>query len=154
MGRAEDVTRFLRKVDSKLYCEKGREGKLCVYRKSSRIEPYDVDGVIINFVRPAPFFIFALTDNWQLSGKPTDWGLDPIYFRLQEIDSWNRNLAEELIEQEEKEARIREKDLRNENEAFAKDFRKQFARTFDDVNTSTMSKIDSRRKEEKNGYCK
>lgn len=152
MGRAERITSVIREYDPKLYCE-SRDGKLCVLRKSQRIESYDYDGVTIHFVRPAPFFIFAVTTNWKMTGQPVDWGLVPIINRLREIDLWNRDLAEEIIQKEEESARIKRKDLKNESEAFLKDYRRKFAGTFNDVRVSNMDKKDKRKIGEKNGNC-
>lgn len=152
MGRAERVTSVISEHDPKLYCE-GRDGKLCIFRRSQRIESYDYDGMTINFVRPAPFFIIALTDDWRMSGTPVDWGLVPIMNRLREIDLWNRDMASEIIRKEEEVSRINEKDFKNNGEAFLKDYRREFARTFNDVRTSNMSKKDKRKIGEKNGNC-
>lgn len=152
MGRAERITSVIRKHDPMLYCE-SRDGKLCVFRKSQRIESYEINGVTIQFVRPAPFFIFALTTDWRMDSPPADWGLVPLVNRLKEIDLWNRDLAEEIIRQEEDRAAVAKKDFRNESEAFLKDYRSEFADTFNDVRVSNMDKKDKRRIGEKNGNC-
>jgi len=149
VGRAEQVTELIKAHDSKLYCDRGREGKLCIYRKSTRVERYEIDGVSIGFVRPAPHFVMALTDNWQMHGREVDWGLIPILQRLQSMDLWNRNLAEDLIEGYEKKEKQVARDASNKNEDFLREFRKPFAETFKDVNTANMKKIDKRRLQEK-----
>lgn len=148
MGRAEQITRHLKRYDSKLYCKELSEGKLCVFRKSTRLEYYDVDGCVIGFARPAPFFIMALTSNWRLDGDSCEWGIEPVMNRLRANDLHQRNLAEECIRAEEKARESKERDMRNEQEAFLKDFRSQFHKTFSDVNTSSMKKIDRRKKDE------
>lgn len=135
-----------------LYCE-SRDGKLCVFRKSQRIESYEIDGVMIQFVRPAPFFILALTEDWRMASRPVDWGIIPILFRLKEIDLWNRDIAEEIIKQEEDGLRTKRKDFKNESEAFLKDYRSKFASTFNDVRVSNMENKDKRKIGEKNGSC-
>lgn len=147
MGRAERVTRTIKQHDRLLYCERGREGKLCVYRKSERVESYRLDDKsVLHFVRPAPHFIFALTHNWHLSGRDVDWGIEPIMARLKAIDLWNRDLAEEIIQDEEKRLDGLARDRKNTVESFLLDYRRQFAKAFDGVNTANMDKKkDSRR---------
>jgi len=156
VGRAEAITERLRGYDPMLYCEKSREGKLCVYRKGQRIESYFIDEVesVIQFVRPAPFFIFAVTDDWSLHGQSVDWGIEPIMQRVKRIDSWNRDVAEECLRQaEEKEASVT-RDRQNKTESFLKDFRRGFAKATNDINTSTLAKKDSRKTRRiKDGYC-
>lgn len=148
MDRDKEITRHLRKHDLKLYCER-REGKLCVMRESTKVESYDVDGTTIHFVVSTPFFIMALTRDWKLKSPPVDWGMLPIMRRIKEIDLWNRDLAEESIRQTEKDTERSQRHLSNETEAFVKDFRGAFKRATNDVNTSTLSKKDKRKTEEK-----
>jgi hypothetical protein len=154
VGRAEQITRELKLHDRELYCEMHKVGKLCVYRKSVRWEDYDLDGVFMRFARPAPHFIMALTHNWQLAGDAVDWGLLPIIARLNAMDLHNRDLAEELIKDEEKRAEQRRRDFHSKNEDFAKEIRRPFAKAFNDINTANMAKTDNRKiKERLNGYC-
>jgi hypothetical protein len=146
VGRVERITRELKNHDSQLYCDWGGAGRLCVYRKSTRWESYYLDeDAVLSVARPTPHFIFALTENWSLKGEPKDWGVEPILARLKAIDLWNRDLAEEIIQNTEKETESLARDRRNNTESFLLDFRKQFAKTFDDVNTSTLAKKDKRR---------
>lgn len=140
MGRAEDVTRYIRKFDSKLYCEKNRDGKLCVYREDQRIESYDFEGQVILFSRPAPYLVFALTDDWTEQGSPVDRGLLPIYFRLRQIDLWNRDLVSESIRSVEKDKESRDRAVDNHIESYLKDVRREFARRTNDINTSTLDR--------------
>lgn len=149
MGRAERVSTFVKKHDPKLYCRRNTEGKLCIYRESYRWESYLMDEKLLHFARPAPHFIMALTHNWHLHGRDVDVGLDPILARLQEMDLHNRNIAEELIKNYEKNDLAKERQLRNQNEDFLREFRPQFARTFNDVNTSSLGKRDRRRTDDK-----
>ncbi len=144
MGRADVITDLVKRYDPLLYCE-SRDGKLCIYRKSQRIESYDVNGVRIGFVRPAPFIVFALTDSWSLAGEPRDWGLLPIRERLTMIDSWHRDVAKELLDKQEARAKSKDRDLDNHIESYLKDVRKDFARATNDVNTSTLSKTAGRK---------
>lgn len=140
MDRARVVTEFLRKYDFDLYCEKSREGKLCVYRKGRSIEAYDLDGQVLLNVRSTPYLVFALTTDWSVYGDPCDWGLDPIYFRLQEIDLWKRDLAKESLQSIEKGKKSRDRAIDNHIESYLSDNRREFASLTNDINTSTLNK--------------
>ena len=130
-----------------------REGKLCIFRKGSRIESYDVDGVTIDFVRPAPHFVFALTDDWSTNGIPVDHGLEPILDRLKTIDLHKRDLVAEIQRNQEERDASNERALSNHVESYLLDKRKEFARATNDVLTHSMTKTDKRKLGEKNGNC-
>lgn len=149
VGRAERLTRALKKHDRELYVAKGIEGKLCLFRNSTRWESYELDSnVTLTVARPAPFLIFALTDNFKPSGREVEWGVLPILRRLDAHDLHKRDLVEEQEKQYEEKKRAEERAVQNENEAFLKELRPQFKKVFADVNTSNMAKIDRRRKHE------
>lgn len=152
MGRAKVVSDFVKRHDRLLYCE-SRDGKLCIYRKSQRIESYEIDNVTIHFVRPAPYFVCALTENWSMDAEPRDWGLLPILERLQFLDLWNRDLVREIREQDENKRQSRDRALDNHLEAYLKDHRREFAKATNDIRTSNMENTDKRKTGEKNGYC-
>lgn len=149
MGRAEQITRVIRGHDPKLYCLKDRSGKLVIYRQYHRIEWYDLDEGKLGFVRPAPFFIMALTTDWQLKSPSVDWGLLPILDRLKTIDLHERDLAGEYIENYEKDSLSNLRQFQNNNEAFLKDYRRKFAKAFNDVITTNLAKTDRRKLKEK-----
>lgn len=150
MGRAQYLTRCLKAYDRELYCAQDREGKLCVYRNSTRWEHYELEnGESLAVARPTPWFIFALTHDWRPTGKSVDWGELPILERLKAIDLWNRNLVDEQEADAEKDERSRERDYRNNCEGFLSEFRSQFKKTFNDFNVSSLSKVDRRRSDEK-----
>lgn len=144
--RAQRITQELRRYDPFLFAKK-EDGVIRIYRRTKRLEFYDVNGVPMGFLKEDPHFVFALTHNWKPQGIPVDWGLEPIMKKIRDNDLWNRDgLADELLASYEKQAASAERHRRNETEAFLGEFRPQFARTFNDVNTSTMAKTDLRRK--------
>lgn len=83
-----------------------------------------------------------------------NWGVEVIIARLKALDLWrNDKLAEELILGYEKDEQIKQKDFRNNVESFLKDFRRQFAKATDGINTACLSQTDKRRLgEKKYGY--
>lgn len=151
MGRAKQITSFIRRYDPELYCE-GKDGMLCIYRKSQRIESYDFEGTVIHYVRPAPFFIFALTHDWSATGRPVDWGCLPILERLQQCDLHKRDMASEIERQEEKRTEEVARERANKTEDLFKDMRKTFAKATNDINTSTLKKTDLRKIKEKRSF--
>jgi hypothetical protein len=141
VGRVERISSAVQSHDWKLYCAKDIAGKLCIFRKSQRVETFYLDDTtVIHSVRPAPHFVMALTHNWKANGIPVDWGLEPILARVKSLDLWNRDIVSDLEVQEEKHLESCERDRKNKTEDFLHEFRSDFKRTFSDVNTSTLDK--------------
>ena len=138
MGRAKRIETFLKRYDPKLFVE-CRDGKLCVFREGQRIESYEVEGKTIGFVRPAPYLIFALTKDWTLYTESVDWGIEPIMRKLKFGDLWNgRDVASEIIEQEEKRKESTNRTIDNHMEAYLKDIRREYARCTSDILTHNL----------------
>ncbi len=149
MGLAQRLTNLVRTYDRELFCERNKAGTLCIYRNGYTGEKYDVDGETIVWSRPTPFFIFALTHNWQYQGRPVEWGRDVIINRLKAMDLWkDRTLVDELAEGYHKDEESFDRELDNTIEAFVKDFRRPFQKAFEGVRTCNMEKISSRQKGE------
>lgn len=143
MGRMKRINDIVKNHDSKLFCTR-MGGKLCVMRENWKWEPYEVSGDVYYFMRPNHFFIFALTKDWRFNSEECEWGLLPIQHRLKEIDLWHRDLASEIITQEEKFTESKGRQRRSQTEDFLKEFRRPFAKAFNDVNVSTLAKKDKR----------
>lgn len=120
VGRIERITSEVRNYDRELYCAMNSEGKPCIYRKSKRTEVFDLgDGNVLLNVRPAPYYIFALTHDWKPTGEVVDWGLVPIIQRLREIDGWKRDLMQEFEKNEEKANESQDRKRKNQMEDFS-----------------------------------
>lgn len=144
--RAQRLTEIVKRYDSKLYVDTIPSGALAVFRRTSRFISYDIDGDTVAFELPSPYLVFSLTENWSAAGKAVDWGIEVILARLKAIDLWNNDRqAEELLKSYEKADAGRKKDRRNNTEAFLYDFRRQFAKAFDGVNTSNLDRTDKRK---------
>jgi hypothetical protein len=139
VGRAERITSYIKRHDPLLFCEKSKDGKLCIYRKSQRIESYDIDGTIVHFVLPAPYLVLALTDTWNLSGVSKDWGIEPIMNRLRMSDLWTRDVAKESMESVEKANASKDRAIENHIESYLKDIRKDFAHVTNDIVTGSLN---------------
>lgn len=146
MSRVSILNNHLRDYDDKLYCRVGSTGAIDVMRRAYKFDIFTWNGGTYRHLRPISNFIFSLTDDWKPTGRAVDWGIDPLINRLKAMDLWNNpRFAEDLIQSYEKKEKAKDRDFKNSVESFFYDFRRQFARTFDDVNTSTLAKIDRRR---------
>lgn len=151
-SRVRSINNELKSHDPKLYIGKHTSGTWCVFRESKRVETYFIEelGSNVDFILPAPYLVFALTDDWTMRGNPVEWGILPIMRKLKHSDLWHRDVVGELLNAKEKYEEDQSKARISANETFMKEFRNDFKKTFADVNTATMDKSkDVRRKYEK-----
>jgi hypothetical protein len=140
--QARRITNEIQRYDYKLYAKKDNDGVIRIYRESKELRPEKLTGEIqvLNVVRN-DHLVMSLTDTWGTRGKSVDWGVLPIMARLRAMDLWNsNNLATEVFKNEELDEKARGKALRNTVEDFLYDFKGQFARSTNDINTSSLSK--------------
>ena len=156
--RLTKVTKAVTAHDRDLYASRDAKGVIHIYRRGYRYLPFDLDGQTLLVSCPNPFRVFSLTDNWTISGKPVEWGIEPIIARLKAIDIWNRpEILNQPFDQDLQDEKSLKRDLRNTAESFFKENRREFARAFNDINTSSIDKTDPRRTYERkieNGYRK
>ena len=128
--------------DRELYAKQGNDCKITVYRKAKTWESYVLeDGTALTYAKDSDHYIFALTDNWSMSGNVRHWGLEPVLSHLKEIDPWrDPTINERMIEQHEKKLKERESFSKNKHEELAFSMRDDFKKSFSDINTSTMKK--------------
>lgn len=146
--RVTSLNRLVKGYDPKLYAKRASNGMVQVYRDSVKWESYILGGAMLHYSTPNPHLIFCLTDNWSVRGRPVEWGLEPVYGRLQMIDDYNRaeSVVDELERQEQKQRELDARAQSNDIRARAADMRKDFAKATNDINTSTIAKLDNRRK--------
>jgi len=128
-GRVKDVTRAVKQHDPCLYAQETKPGRIDLYRKNREsLSP--------------PHYLMSLTHNWQAEGRPVDWGIEPIMHRLRAMDLWrDDNFVEQFVADNEKEEMSRERSRKNNVESFLYDFRKQFQKATNEINTSTLEKV-------------
>lgn len=122
------MERELKSHDSSLFIQESKAGRFDVYRKSSLgCNP--------------PHFIFSLTDTWQPTGRPVPWGIDIVINRIKAHDIWrDDSFIERWISNHEKEKESEGRAFKNSVESFLYDFRSQFSRATNEINTSLLDK--------------
>ncbi len=125
-GRVKEVNRVVRGYDKYLFAQRERNGAIHIYRRTSN--PADPMHIV-----------FCLTNNWVASGRPVEWGLEVIVSRLRAMDLWADETELDRIERQNiiRDA-SKERSRQNNVESFLYDFRKQFARATDGINTSAL----------------
>lgn len=149
MYSAETLTEHLKKYDKNLFAREER-GVIHVLVRGERKQSERLsDTEFISYFVPTEHVVLSLTENWSFSGQRRNWGIDRVLFRIKEIDSHKRDLMKEFEEENEKIKKSKERDFQNHNEAFLHEWRDDIKKQFNDVNTSGMTAVDSRRKFEK-----
>ncbi len=141
MWRERYINRIIKNFDDKLFCAKGAERKLCIYREGYRFDNFILDdGSVLRVSRPNPHEIFYLTRDWTAFSEPVEWSVDKILDKLRFGDLHHRNIVDELEKQYDKNQERAERDLDNNNEAFFKDARRAFMKDLKDVRVANMDK--------------
>lgn len=141
-------TRALKRYDGDLYAGRNLDGVACVFRKSMRYHKVcDWSGGTLLELKADKQFIFAITDNWSLSGRQIDWGIDQVVGHLKEIDALaNAQLFEEMDEHNERVDKSKSRGLKNEMEAFWSHERRRFAKATDGILTHSLSKDEPKKR--------
>lgn len=151
--RVRRLSDLVQGYDRDLYAFRASNGMLQIHRKANRLEASDYNQEEPQLAHLNPQFILALTDTWTLDGQPVEWGLEPLMCKLKEMDSWRSDTEiKGLRRKRERAKEIQANSKRNESRAMAADLRRDFAKATNEINTSTLEKVDSRRKAD--GYCK
>ncbi len=122
--RAHQITKAIQGYDSMLYAKKGYQDRIDIFRKTFRYEPYEVDGTTIHHLIEEPYRVFCLTDTWNASGRPVEWGVEPILAKLRASDLWKRDIGSEIHAHNEKIDASMDRSMKNNIEAFVKDTRR------------------------------
>lgn len=140
--------RVLKSYDKDLFVSRNVDGVLCVFRHSKRFEPVcETDGFRLLNLMPTKEYVFAITENWGLSGKQKDWGVDDLLNHIQRIDSLaNERFLEEMDAENERVDESKKRTLRNEMEAFWSHERRRFAKATDHILTHSLSKDEPKKR--------
>ena len=144
----KSYTKALKRYDADLYAARTKDGVCAVFRKVKRFEPVVVDQEFrLLLLRECKQLVFALTDNWTLTGTPRDWGIDDVIGRIQQIDTLaNERMLDELDAENERIDQQKRRHLRSEMEAFWSDNRRAFAKATDGILTHSLSKDEPKKR--------
>lgn len=145
------LSRLLKRYDCDLFPKRSMDGALGVYRKKKRYQYYGFEGANLLYSQEYDELILPVTDTWHEAGVPVDWGIEPIFWQIQKTDAWRGGEYTDYdlhCREREERRRNRERAAENDRRAAIADSRRDFARVFNDVNTSTLEKIDSRRRKD------
>ncbi len=147
------INQEIRKLDRRLSASRTPKGTIMILREPDRLAASDYNQINTDGTVHFSQFILALTDTWNLRGKAVDRGIEPILEQLRGMDSWTTSgIYEDMRKRRERNEADQERIQNNEIRARASDMRRDFAKATNDINTSTLEKVDYRRF--KNGYCK
>lgn len=134
----KDLNQSLKRYDSCLFAQETKIGRYDIYRKSL-------------YGEHPPHFLFSLTDTWLPQGQPVSYGTEVVLNRIKAHDLWRDDtFIERWISDHEKHLESKERATRNSIESFLYDFKSQFQKATDSVNTSNLKKL--YREEGSNGY--
>lgn len=132
--RQRSVSRAVKEYKRELYC-KWDIGKLHIFQKS----PY----------WPSPDrYVCSLTHNWKIGGEPVEWGVEAIKVKLKAMDmasDGGQEFISEVLASYEKDYVSKQRDRKNTMESFLYDYRSEFAKATNHINTGTLEKTDKRR---------
>jgi len=144
--RLTRYTQELKKHDPCLFAVESAPGAVQVWRKAGKWEASELFPEESGQSQPIQF-ITALTDTWKPDGIPVDRGIEPLMFKIRQMDTWNRGPElEAMRNRREKEKEDKKRQNKNEIMARAADLRKDFAKAVNDINTSSLDMTDARRK--------
>jgi len=147
MTREQRYTHELKLYDRNLFCRKEADGYYKIFQKTKRVIYYDVDGAHMGFVVPEEKFICPLSEDWSMRSKPVEWGLLPLMQKIRSMDAMNKDAeVYKWEEQERKSQEEKDRNLKNEAEAFASDFRSAFKKEFDYTLTHNLDKKEKTRR--------
>jgi hypothetical protein len=141
-------TKALKRYDRDLFAGRTMDGMPCVFRKHKRYEVVcEWEGGKLLNLREDKQYVFAITDNWSMSGEPRDWGIDDVLGHLRMIDALaNKRMFEEMDERNEQVDETNQRHLRTEMEGFWSHERRRFAKATDGILTHSLSKDEPRKR--------
>lgn len=150
--RVKRITEVVRGHDRQLFAYRSMDGKVLVMRQGDRLAASDYNQSAPDVAKLNPQLVFALTDTWRVDGIPVEWGLEPILDQLKSRDAWaHPDTFRDMVKTRDRVKADQERSKRNEIRGLAADLRREFASATNDINTSTVEKVDRRRV--KDGHC-
>ncbi len=143
--------RFIKRYEPELKAHRSKDGIIRVSHFEPTWMPYDVDGETLLAITINPYLVFSMTDTWGAQGRPVEWGLEPLYWKLRELGYEVKDqVMADFDRQRARAEQSKENSRRNLFEDVAYGMRDDLKRTLSDVNTASMDKsLDPRRKYER-----
>lgn len=140
--RALRLTQEVKKYDSDLFVRRTTGGMLQVCRDRYEWDTYRVDGSTLRALVLKPQVILALTDTWNVNGRPVEWGIEPVMVQLRSMDTWTQEgLFEDMVKRREKKEADKQREFNNNVRAAALDMRPEFAKATNDINASSLGDV-------------
>lgn len=138
-GRVRYLNKHLKKYDSKLFCARAGD-KIDVYRNVYRQDVYKIgDETLIHLVE-VPSHVLSLTEDWTVTGRPVDWGVEPLLQRLRKMDTWNHDSWSEAEAGAERNRALKKRRLKNKLDDIGYEVQPYFKKAADEFNFSNVSK--------------
>lgn len=133
-SRTRTVNRLVKSYDEALMARRDGKGVIHVYRKKPRAACFEHNGIQYVHVFNVDDYIFSLTDTWKHEGRPVERGLEPIWQKISELDSWRDDTGyDEFAKRRERAEADKKRMRRNEFRARAADARRDFAKATNDI---------------------
>lgn len=144
--RLRQINRTVKAYDPTLFATRKASGMVLILRRGTRLLASDYNQSEPEIAHLNPQFIFALTHNWKVDGQPIELGMEPLMQELRSRDGWNDpNIFRDMKKRQDRNKADLDRTQRNEIRARAADLRRDFALATNDINTSTLEKVDRRR---------
>lgn len=144
-ARTRRLNEILKGYDDRLCVRMGASGIRRVYRERPVANSFVYGGKSYVFVKTAYDWVISLTDDWSDEGRPVDWGIEPLWRKFLQMDSWRDDTGyERFVERRRRYEQDQERFRRNEFRARAADARKDFAKATNDIVVKQES-LDTRR---------
>lgn len=135
-ARAARISQVVRGYDHMLYAIE-HDGQIQVWREALKEAASDNPewyGIPSWILRPNSHYVFSLTDNWAMSGKPVDRGIEQVLNHLRAKDAWRfQDFGAGMREARESQARDYARQKKNNIRALATDMRRDFAKAVQDL---------------------
>lgn len=133
-SRVRSVDSLVKRYDGKLLARRDNKGVIHVYRKRAIADSFRYEDISYVHVFYVDDYVISLTDTWTHEGKPVEWGLEPIWQKFCQMDSWRDDTGfERFCKSREKHEQDKQRQLKNTLRAKAADMRKDFAKATNDL---------------------
>lgn len=132
--RVRRITKLVREYDPALKAKRDSNGTIHIFRSRPRMSHFEFNGQPYAHVQIVDDCILSLTDNWTVSGRGVERGLDPLMRKLTELDGWRDDTGyDKFAERRERQRLDQERMHRNNMKAAALDARRDFAKATNDI---------------------